>query len=119
MTVATSKSGHALPVPKTPSAASMTKRFPSASLREQIHTDRMFASPVRKRYSIHATPPLANSAITPTAPMVTGSGAMPCCKCQTAFASTKIPKPPMHAALSSAAFERAESAMPSTASDSA
>ena len=50
-------SGQAVPVPKTPSAANMTARLPSASLREQIHTDRMFASPVRKRYNIDATPP--------------------------------------------------------------
>src|SRR6185437_4746743 len=49
MIAATITSGHPVPVPNTPAAASITARFPMASLREQIQTERMFASPVRKR----------------------------------------------------------------------
>ena len=45
----TRRTGQALPVPNTPNAAAMTAMLPIASLREQIQTDRMFASPVRKR----------------------------------------------------------------------
>jgi lathosterol oxidase len=46
---ATARSGQALPVPNTPSAASITAILPKASLREQIQTERMLASPVRYR----------------------------------------------------------------------
>ena len=49
MMTATTKSGHLVPVPNTPAAASNTARLPMASFLEQIHTERMFASPVRKR----------------------------------------------------------------------
>jgi hypothetical protein len=49
MMVATMTSGQLVLVPKTPIAASSTAALPSASLREQIHTERMFASPKRKR----------------------------------------------------------------------
>jgi hypothetical protein len=49
MIAATRRSGQAPPVPNTPSAAAPTARLPIASLRVQIHTERMFASPPRKR----------------------------------------------------------------------
>jgi len=45
MSAATSRSGHAEPEPKTPSAARPTATLPIASLREQIQIKRMFASP--------------------------------------------------------------------------
>jgi hypothetical protein len=44
---ATITSGQLVPVPKIPIAASSTAALPTASLREQIQTERMFASPVR------------------------------------------------------------------------
>src|SRR5690554_4031604 len=47
MMVATIRSGQALPVPNTPSAASSTARLPRASLRVQSHTLRMLLSPSR------------------------------------------------------------------------
>jgi hypothetical protein len=49
MTVATIMSGQPVPVPNTPSAASSTAALPMASLREQIQTERMFASPARNQ----------------------------------------------------------------------
>jgi len=49
MIAATITSGQPVPVPNTPTAASTTARLPSASLRAQIQTERMFASPLRKR----------------------------------------------------------------------
>ena len=49
ITPATTRSGQADPVPNTPRAASITARLPSASLREQIQTERMLASPSLKR----------------------------------------------------------------------
>jgi hypothetical protein len=47
MIVATMRSGQAAPVPNTPAAAASTATLPIASLRDQIHTERMFASPIR------------------------------------------------------------------------
>src|SRR5690554_1839081 len=47
MMIATVRSGQALPVPNTPSAASSTARLPRASLRVQSHTLRMLLSPSR------------------------------------------------------------------------
>ena len=47
MTAATMLSGHLVPVPNTPAAASKTARLPRTSLRVQIHAERMFASPRR------------------------------------------------------------------------
>src|SRR3546814_6199313 len=47
ITAATTTSGHPVPVPNTPSAANTTATFAIASLREQIQTDRMLASPLR------------------------------------------------------------------------
>ena len=47
MIAATARSGQLCPVPNTPSAAPITAILPIASLREQIQTERMFASPVR------------------------------------------------------------------------
>src|SRR5438132_6014 len=45
ITPATAKSGQALAVPQTVSAATMTMTLPIASLREQSHTERTLASP--------------------------------------------------------------------------
>jgi hypothetical protein len=45
MMAATITSGHPVPVPKTPKAASSTAKFPSTSLRVQTHAERMLASP--------------------------------------------------------------------------
>jgi hypothetical protein len=42
-------SGQPVPMPNTPMVASSNAASPTASLREQIQTERMFASPVRKR----------------------------------------------------------------------
>ena len=50
MIVATITSGQPVPVPNTPLAARSTTRSPTASLREQIHTEGMFASPVPSRH---------------------------------------------------------------------
>ncbi len=47
MIAATARSGQLRPVPNTPSAAPITARLPIASFREQIHTERILASPVR------------------------------------------------------------------------
>src|SRR5688572_30796345 len=47
MIAATARSGQRLPVPNTPSAASITAKLPMASLREHSHTERMLASPSR------------------------------------------------------------------------
>ena len=47
MIAATMTSGQPVPVPNTPAAASSTARLPIASLREQIQTERMLASPPR------------------------------------------------------------------------
>ena len=49
ISAATRMSGQALFRPNTPPAARTTAMLPIASLREQIQTDRMFASPLRKR----------------------------------------------------------------------
>ena len=49
MTAATMMSGQPAPEPKTPAAASSTALLPMASLREQIQTERILASPPRKR----------------------------------------------------------------------
>lgn len=46
MMAATMMSGQPVPVPNTPATAAMTARFPIASLREQIQTDRILESPV-------------------------------------------------------------------------
>ena len=48
LTAATARSGQALPVPNTPSAAPTTARLPIASLRLHSHTERMLASPSRQ-----------------------------------------------------------------------
>ena len=45
MIAATIRSGHLVAVPHTPSAAIITATLPIASLREQSHTERTFASP--------------------------------------------------------------------------
>src|SRR5262245_32815395 len=45
MTAATRRSGHAVAVPHTPSAANITATLPMASLREHSHTERTLASP--------------------------------------------------------------------------
>jgi hypothetical protein len=45
MMAATSRSGHAVAVPHTASAATITMTLPMASLREQSQTDRTLASP--------------------------------------------------------------------------
>ena len=58
-------------------AAAITARLAMASLREQIHTDRIFASPSRKRQSMIATPTLAANAAKPTAPIIQGRGEAP------------------------------------------
>jgi hypothetical protein len=47
MTTATARSGQALCVADTPTAANITARLPIASLREHSHTERMLASPLR------------------------------------------------------------------------
>jgi hypothetical protein len=47
MIAATTMSGHPVPVPNTPRAASNTARLPSTSLRVQIQAERMLASPLR------------------------------------------------------------------------
>ena len=51
MMTATAISGHPVPVPNTPSAASSTARLPSTSLRVQIHAERIFESRRRKAHS--------------------------------------------------------------------
>ena len=73
--------------------------LPSASLREQIQTDRMFESPVRYWNSMSATPRFTPKAITATKPMVIGSGTPPCRKDQIALPRTKMPKPAMQGGL--------------------
>src|SRR5207244_11371243 len=108
-----------LPVPNTPSAATITATLPMASLREQIQTERMFASPQRYRYSINATPALTASAAKPTTPIVAASGGTPSRRFHSDLISTNTPNAPMHAALKTAALERADAAMPRTGSDSA
>src|SRR5262245_52732792 len=113
--VATIRSGHAVPVPNTPSAASITARLPSTSLRVQIHTERMLASPLRNRYNSAATAAFTASAAKPTAPIVVASGGTPACAFHSAWPSTNTPKAPMQPALNSAALERAAAVMPSTA----
>ncbi len=45
MIAATARSGQAVLVPQTPTAASMTTTLPIASLREQSQTERTLASP--------------------------------------------------------------------------
>ena len=45
MTAATIRSGQAVAVPQTPSAATMTTTLPMASLREHSQTERTLASP--------------------------------------------------------------------------
>ena len=45
MMPATSRSGHFVAVPQTPSAASITATLPIASLREHSQTERTLASP--------------------------------------------------------------------------
>ena len=45
MIAATVRSGHAVAVPHTPNAATITTMLPMASLREHSQTDRTFASP--------------------------------------------------------------------------
>src|SRR6185437_9051249 len=109
MTSATAASGQLCPVPNTPNAASKTARLPITSFRAQIHTDRIFESPSRKRLSMSATAPLAIIARIATAPMVSGGGTVPLSACQMAFAITHKPNAPMVVPLTSAArppFER-------------
>ena len=77
MIEATMTSGQLVPVPKTPIAARTTARLPIASFREQIQTERMFASPVRKQYSMKATPPFAASAAIPIRVIVPARGSDP------------------------------------------
>jgi hypothetical protein len=59
---------------------------------------------------------LTASAAAPTTPIVAASGAMPAASAQSTLAMTRTPNAPMHAALNSAARERAATPMPSTAS---
>ena len=63
--------GHPVPVPNTPSAANNTARFPSTSFRVQIQAERMLASPARYAQSKANEIAFAESAATPTAPIVT------------------------------------------------
>src|SRR3546814_10931407 len=74
---ATMMSGHAAPVPNTPSAAATTAILPIASLREQIHTERRLASPSRWRHRLSAQAKLATSASTPITPIVSALGSVP------------------------------------------
>jgi len=78
MIVATIRFGQVVPVPNTPVAATTTATLPIASSREQIQTDRKLASPVRKRYNIIATAPLAMSVTIPTKLIISAYGTVPC-----------------------------------------
>lgn len=64
-------------MPNTPRAASITAILPTASLREQRQTERMFALPSRWAYRSNATPTFAARAKAPTMPIVTGCGPEP------------------------------------------
>ena len=92
MMAATIRSGQPVPVPNTPAAAASTARLPIASLREQIQTDRMLESPVRKRNSISATAAFASRARTPTTPMTSAWGSVPASACQTVDPMTHRPR---------------------------
>jgi hypothetical protein len=74
MVAATTRSGHPVPVPNTPSAASNTARFPSTSLRVQIHAERIFESPILWNHKMPNDMALAVSAAEPTTPIVTALG---------------------------------------------
>jgi hypothetical protein len=73
MVAATTRSGHPVPVPNTPSAASNTARFPSTSLRVQIHAERIFESPILWNHKMPNDMALAVSAAEPTAPIATAT----------------------------------------------
>ena len=66
-----------------------------------------------------ATPTFAASARKPTLPIVKASGVVPWLRFHKVLPITKTPNPAMHAALNSEALARTDSAMPTTASDSA
>ena len=68
MTAATMISGQPVSVPNTPKAVASTARFASTSLREQIQTERMFASPMRQApgYFILLIPLVADGSGAPT-----------------------------------------------------
>jgi hypothetical protein len=100
---ATAMSGQAVPVPNTPNAAATTAMLPTASLREQIHTDRRLASPSRCRQSISAQARLAISANTPMIPIVAAWGSVPMTAIQIVLPSTHKPSRSSVAPLSSAA----------------
>ena len=106
MIAATIISGHLVPVPNTPTAASKTAKLPSTSLRVQIHADRMFASPPRYAQSRPNAAALAAQAATPTAPIVKALGKVPCAACQRTVAITHRPNKPIVAPLASAAMAR-------------
>ena len=70
----TAKSGHRVAVAATSTAATNTAMLWMASLRVHSHTDRMFESPWRYRYSINATQTFTTRAMIATTPMVVASG---------------------------------------------
>src|SRR5215471_1696077 len=114
MIVATMTSGHPVPVPNTPAAASKTAKLPSTSLRVQIHAERMFASPPRWAQSRPNEAALAAKAAKPTAPMVKALGKVPCAACQRTVPITHRPTKPIVPPLARAAMARWRSAIPTT-----
>jgi len=117
MISATTRSGQPLPVPKTPAAANITATFPNASLRLHSQTDRMSASPLRKAYSITATPAFATNASTAITPIVKGSGGMPLSPAHTVLATTKSPNAAIDRPFTIAARERHIKPIDNTASE--
>jgi hypothetical protein len=113
ITLATSKSGQELPVPKTPMTASITAMLPRASLREQIQTERMLS---RRCESDRASAPRRRSRPARPHPRRPGwpvPGGRP-------LADQRLPEDehleaPMQAALKNAALERTDIAIPRTA----